>query len=86
MTSEGMPPGAVQAPPTGEPIILGPDHPTTGGYPVIACIATVDLPRIGQLRPGDTLRFERITQAGALGALRERERMLDAILPPVHNG
>jgi antagonist of KipI len=54
------------------------DHPTTGGYPVIACVATVDLPILGQLRPGDLLRFERITQPEALEALRERERLFFA--------
>lgn len=76
MRSEGMPCGAVQVPPGGEPIVLMVDHPTTGGYPVIACVASVDLPVLGQLRPGDTVRFERVTQAVALAALAERERVL----------
>lgn len=76
MRSEGMPCGAVQVPPGGEPIALMVDHPTTGGYPVIACVASVDLPVLGQLRPGDTVRFERVTQAVALAALAERERVL----------
>lgn len=76
MASEGMMCGAVQIPPGGEPIVLLVDHPTTGGYPVIACVATVDLPALGQLRPGDRVGFERITQASALALLHDRERRL----------
>jgi allophanate hydrolase subunit 2 len=53
--------GAVQLPPDGYPIILGVDHPTTGGYPVIACIITVDVPLLGQLRPGDMVCFAATT-------------------------
>jgi allophanate hydrolase subunit 2 len=45
--------GAVQVPPDGRPIALLPDHATLGGYPVVACVATVDLPLLGQLAPGD---------------------------------
>lgn len=61
MASEGMMHGAVQVPPNGQPIILGVDHPTTGGYPLVACIAAADLPVLGQLRPGDQVRFQRIS-------------------------
>ena len=74
MASEGMPPGAVQITPNGQPIVLGPDHPTTGGYPVIACVATVDAHLLGQARPGETLRFERVTVQQARAALIDRER------------
>jgi allophanate hydrolase subunit 2 len=44
-------------PPDGQPIILGPDAPVTGGYPVIAVVVDADLDAVGQLRPGDTVRF-----------------------------
>jgi biotin-dependent carboxylase-like uncharacterized protein len=50
-------PGALQVPPDGRPILLGPDAPVTGGYPVIAVVADADLDACGQLRPGDQLRF-----------------------------
>lgn len=50
-------PGAIQVPPDGQPIVLGPDAPVTGGYPVIAVVATAELHRLGQLRPGATIRF-----------------------------
>jgi allophanate hydrolase subunit 2 len=49
--------GAVQVPPGGEPIILMPDHATVGGYPVVACVITADLPVLGQLAPGDPVGF-----------------------------
>jgi antagonist of KipI len=83
MISEGMPPGAIQLPPGGEPIILGPDHPTTGGYPVVGCVASVDLHLVGQLRPGEIVYFRPITRREALEALRTRERALDDLLPPI---
>lgn len=57
LPSEALLHGAVQLPPNGEPIIFGPDHPTTGGYPVIAVVVERQLPVIGQLRPGQPVRF-----------------------------
>lgn len=73
MVSEGSPVGAVQITPSGQPIALGVDGPTTGGYPIIACIATVDLHLLGQARPGERLRFERVTLQQAREALIDRE-------------
>jgi biotin-dependent carboxylase-like uncharacterized protein len=57
LESEGMLAGALQVPPSGGPILLLNDPPTTGGYPVIAVVVTADLPLAGQLRPGDEVRF-----------------------------
>jgi allophanate hydrolase subunit 2 len=57
LPSEGMLAGALQVPPSGQPILLLSDHPTTGGYPVIAVVVTKALPCAGQLRPGETVRF-----------------------------
>lgn len=57
LLSEGVVTGALQVPPNGQPILLGPDHPTTGGYPVIAVVRGDDLPLAGQLAPGTTIRF-----------------------------
>ncbi len=66
LRSEGMICGAVQVPPSGEPILLLADHPTTGGYPVIAVLAADDLPLAGQLAPGAGVRFAlaRVERAG----------------------
>jgi biotin-dependent carboxylase-like uncharacterized protein len=57
LPSEGMALGAIQIPPSGLPVIFLADHPVTGGYPVIAYVATADLPACAQLRPGQPLRF-----------------------------
>ena len=57
LPSEGVVEGAIQVPPDGQPLVFLADHPTTGGYPVIAVVDPSDLPRIAQARPGDTLRF-----------------------------
>jgi biotin-dependent carboxylase-like uncharacterized protein len=59
LLSEGLVTGALQVPPSGLPILLLNDHPTTGGYPVLAVVLTDDLSRAGQLRPGDRVRFRR---------------------------
>lgn len=77
MRSEGMATGAVQVPENGQPIILAVDHPTTGGYPVMACVASVDLPALGQLGPGDAVRFERVTLEKARTLYLERENWLN---------
>lgn len=57
LASEGVTRGAIQVPPNGQPVILGPDHPTTGGYPVIGVIIDADTDRVGQLRPGQPVRL-----------------------------
>jgi allophanate hydrolase subunit 2 len=57
LLSEGLVTGAIQVPPSGHPVLLGPDHPTTGGYPVLAVVSSSDLPLAGQLSPGATVRF-----------------------------
>ncbi|MGY1804269.1 biotin-dependent carboxyltransferase family protein [Blastococcus sp. SYSU D00922] len=57
LPSEGLVPGAIQVPPDGAPVLFLTDHPVTGGYPVLAVVATADLPAAAQLRPGDVVRF-----------------------------
>jgi allophanate hydrolase subunit 2 len=57
LPSEGLVTGAVQVPPSGRPILLLNDHPTTGGYPVVGVVDPRDLPLAAQLRPGDTVAF-----------------------------
>jgi antagonist of KipI len=61
LLSEGVAFGTVQLPPDGMPIVLMADRQTTGGYPRIGEVASVDLPLIAQLKPGDRLRFRPIT-------------------------
>jgi biotin-dependent carboxylase-like uncharacterized protein len=76
--SDGIPPGAVQVPGTGLPIVLGPDRQTTGGYPKIATAITADLGAAGQLGPGDTVSFVVCSREEALAALIAQERILMA--------
>jgi antagonist of KipI len=72
VVSHGVTWGAVQVPPDGRPIVLGADHQTTGGYPVVAVVITADRPLLGQLRPGAEVRLRTIGRGEALGALREQ--------------
>jgi allophanate hydrolase subunit 2 len=59
LPSEGLVEGAVQVPPDGLPIVMLADHPTTGGYPVIAVVDPADLGAVAQAGPGVALRFVR---------------------------
>lgn len=49
--------GAIEVPGDGAPIVLGPEHPTTGGYPILAVIAHSDLGAFFAIRPGGDVRF-----------------------------
>ncbi|MCV7424677.1 5-oxoprolinase/urea amidolyase family protein [Mycobacterium yunnanensis] len=57
LPSEGLVRGSIQVPPNGLPVILGPDHPVTGGYPVIGVVVDRDVDRIAQVRPGQHVRL-----------------------------
>ncbi|MGB3284822.1 5-oxoprolinase/urea amidolyase family protein [Mycolicibacter algericus] len=57
LPAEGADRGAIQVPPNGFPIILGPDHPVTGAYPVVGVVVEKDIDTLGQIRPGQTVRM-----------------------------
>lgn len=57
LPSEGTTRGAIQVPSNGLPVILGPDHPVTGGYPVAGVVADDDIDKVAQLRPGQHVRL-----------------------------
>jgi antagonist of KipI len=76
MPSEGVPLGAIQVPPGGEPLLLFVDHQTTGGYPVLAAVVRADLWRVGQLRPGERVRFALVPMREAQRLAREQEAWL----------
>lgn len=57
LASEGVVVGSVQVPPDGRPVLFLANHPTTGGYPVVAVLLGADLGRAAQLAPGDVLRL-----------------------------
>jgi biotin-dependent carboxylase-like uncharacterized protein len=66
LPSEGIVLGAVQVAPDGQPIVFLADHPTTGGYPVIAVVETDDVYRLAQVRPGASVRFREVTDGSQL--------------------
>jgi len=80
LVSEPVAPGAVQITNDGQPIILGVDGQTTGGYPKLAHVISADLDTLGQLRPGDQVRFEQISEAAAEAAAARRRDTLRAWL------
>lgn len=59
LASEGVVAGAIQIPVDGMPLIFGPDHPTTGGYPVIAVVSRRSLNVLAQTAPGAKVRFRK---------------------------
>ena len=65
IASEAVAFGTIQLPPDGNPIVLMADRQTIGGYPRVGEVASADLALLAQLKPGDTLRFERIALADA---------------------
>jgi biotin-dependent carboxylase-like uncharacterized protein len=70
LPSEGAARGAIQVPPNGLPVILGPDHPVTGGYPVAGVMIDEDIDKLAQLRPGQQVRLHwtRPRSSAVLGA------------------
>jgi biotin-dependent carboxylase-like uncharacterized protein len=76
LTSEPVAPGAVQVTNDGRPVVLGVDGQTIGGYPKIAHVVRADLDLLGQLRPGDRLRFRFVTPDEATAAAEERDRRI----------
>jgi antagonist of KipI len=76
LISEGVSLGAVQVPEGGLPIILFVEQQTTGGYPKIANVISADFHSLGQLRPRDEIRFERVEWETARALLVEQERLL----------
>jgi antagonist of KipI len=76
MISEGVSLGAIQIAAGGMPIILFVEQQTTGGYAKMANVITVDFSSLGQLRPRDRVRFERVDFATARKLLLEQEKLL----------
>ena len=70
--SEGIVPGAIQVPGDGQPIILLVET-VTGGYRKIATVISADLSLLGQIKPGEQVRFQEVSMTEARTALQERE-------------
>jgi antagonist of KipI len=82
--SEGVVPGTIQIPGDGRPIIIL-SETVTGGYRKIATVISADLPFLGQIKPGDQVRFEPVTLEGALRALEESEKRLGSLRQRLHS-
>ncbi len=78
LVSEGIANGCIQVPASGQPVILFVEQQTTGGYPKIANVVAADLPFIGQLKPGDHIRFQLIDLRHARELLYVQERFIKA--------
>jgi antagonist of KipI len=85
LMSEPVAPGAVQVTNDGQPIVLGVDGQTIGGYPKVAHVIRADLDRLAQLRPGERIRFMRVSPEEAEEAARERAAILRTWLSRIWN-
>ncbi|MEC2072288.1 5-oxoprolinase subunit C family protein [Alkalihalophilus marmarensis] len=79
VVSEAVALGTVQVPADGNPIILLADRQTTGGYPRIAQVISVDIPKLAQMKPGDSIQFSEVTLEEAQQLYMERESELKEI-------
>ena len=77
--TDPIPQGAIQVPGDGKPIILLRDAQVTGGYAKIAIVAQVEMDFLGQMMPGDTIRFQRMERQTALNLLYGEAHRLDKL-------
>ncbi|MDQ6695351.1 MAG: 5-oxoprolinase subunit PxpB [Chloroflexota bacterium] len=77
LLSFGVVRGAIQIPPSGEPLLLNVDHQTTGGYPLLGVVAEADWGLVAQLRPGDEVRFTQVSVEQARRDLSASMQRLD---------
>ncbi|MDD6094910.1 MAG: biotin-dependent carboxyltransferase family protein [Clostridia bacterium] len=82
--SDGIACGSVQIPSDGKPIILCADRQTTGGYAKPVTVISADMPKAGQLVPGNKVRFVRVTQEEAYKAAIERSRYIKKLSKKLH--
>ncbi len=83
IVSDGIPLGAVQVPGNRKPIILMVDRQVTGGYNKIATVITPDICRLGQMKPGDAIRFREVSLSQGQQLLNAFQNMLDSRFVPL---
>lgn len=81
MVSDGVLPGSIQVPPSGQPIVLMRDCQTTGGYPKLATVISADLDRLAQLPAGARFRLAPVDRAAAVAAARQLAQTIAALAP-----
>jgi antagonist of KipI len=79
LISEGVSMGSIQVPASGQPVILFVEQQTTGGYAKIANVIAADLPALGQLKPGDEIRFQCVDFREARELLYIQERWIHSL-------
>jgi len=79
LLSFGLVSGAVQVPPSGQPILLMADHQTAGGYPVVATVVSASMPVAAQLLPGDEVSFAEVSIEAALRMRAAQRAALDSL-------
>ena len=79
ITSEGIFFGAIQVPRNGQPIVFLVGRQSVGGYTKIGGVITVDLPKFAQVKPGDSITFEKTTVDEAHALLKEREKIFSVL-------
>jgi biotin-dependent carboxylase-like uncharacterized protein len=83
ISSDGITTGAIQVPGNGLPIVMVNDRQTTGGYPKIANVSSVDLPRLGRMKPMSRLRFQAIPVAEAEQLKCDQEDMIRGLFDTI---
>ena len=78
--SDGIVFGSIQVPPAGQPIVMLADRQTTGGYAKIATVASVDLPLLVQRKPGDTVRFHKVSAKEAEKLYKKEQKHFEELL------
>ena len=78
--SDGIPLGGIQVVGDGQPIVLLVDRQSTGGYTKIATVCSFEIGRVGQVRPGQRLRFREVTVAEAHAGRRAWQVELDSAI------
>ncbi|WP_120496808.1 biotin-dependent carboxyltransferase family protein [Kiloniella sp. EL199] len=85
LISDGIVPGAIQVPGSGQPIILFVDCQTIGGYPKIGVVITSDLPLLGQLVPGNEICFQLVSLEEAQAARKARKSELERAISSIQD-
>jgi allophanate hydrolase subunit 2 len=79
VVSDGLVPGCIQVPGSGQPVALLMDCQTIGGFPKLATIISADLPRFAQCRPGSIVRFAAVDVAEAQNLYRDHRAFVTAL-------
>lgn len=79
LRSHGLVPGVIQVPSGGQPIIQLSDAATMGGYPKIGTVIEADRGRLGQVKPGDTVRFVEVNYSEAVAAEESLTTYIEAV-------